>query len=166
MNSSFNRRKFLQAGTAGVLSAAAFRPAFALERKNAVKRKIVVKTYTYKKVNGLEIKADVHRADDRVAPGFTRQPSQEPAEAGHHRGVGLPVDDRPRSEVADAASDAPATSTNAVAHVGTRIMTSPPARNLRGSPARSSAAPGSRASPWAEPSRCRSRACFCPSNSG
>ncbi len=66
MNSSCSRRKFLQAGTAGVVSAVAFGPAFAAERKKKVKRKIVVKTYTYKKVNGLEIKADVHRADDRV----------------------------------------------------------------------------------------------------
>ena len=56
----FNRRQFLQLGT----SAAALLSAGQLSL--AAEQKVRVKTYTYKTVGKLQIKADVHRPDDDV----------------------------------------------------------------------------------------------------
>lgn len=60
MNQHLNRRNFLQSCTAASAALITSTTAFADTSK------IRVKTYTYKTVGNLEIKADVHRADDNV----------------------------------------------------------------------------------------------------
>ncbi|TWU13397.1 Carboxylesterase NlhH [Symmachiella macrocystis] len=58
--SQFNRREFVQRGLAGTATLA-----WAVAT-DAQETSVSTKTYTYKKVGDLEIKADVHRIDDNV----------------------------------------------------------------------------------------------------
>ena len=59
MKPDLTRRRFIAGSTAGAILLA---PPFG---RAATREKISVTTHTYKTVGGLEIKADVHRADDR-----------------------------------------------------------------------------------------------------
>lgn len=60
MKSRIDRRSFLQCCTAGTAAIVGSR--FVLAEEKSFR----MRTFTYKKVNGLQIKADVHRADDDV----------------------------------------------------------------------------------------------------
>jgi len=58
--SQFNRREFVQRGLAGTATLAL------AAATDAQETSVSTKTFTYKKVGDLEIKADVHRIDDNV----------------------------------------------------------------------------------------------------
>lgn len=63
-----NRRRFLASLTSGAAALSLPHPGIAADKKKerAADSRFPVQTFVYKKVNGLEIKADLHRANDAI----------------------------------------------------------------------------------------------------